>query len=267
MKSYDAQFSEPKDGNWQNAKKYSEDHCQFLLKDPIPAEKGCSDVLKRIEMLMSDVKMMKAKLFDKNMSIKPWKANELSFYDDILNKCASLEGKFIKVKGDVLLNIAMMKRSVGTTELSNKWENARKRRRAKENKRKSNKRKMKRDLKSCMSVIGAMLPGDQNEEVRSKIEQEDFSFQISTVELSPLTRKLLAAGLQLLLAKGALTGQAKVFADVQLQKMADVTDARKASVAKKKVTGKQLTTEAALAVKRDDLVHSSSEPSDNETEF
>ena len=32
------------------------------------------DVLKRIEILMSDVKMMKAKLFDKNINIKPWKA-------------------------------------------------------------------------------------------------------------------------------------------------------------------------------------------------
>ena len=69
-------------------------------------------------MLMSDVKMMKAKLFDKNMSIKPWKANVLSFYDDILNKCASLEGKFIKAKSNVLLNITMMKRRAGATELS-----------------------------------------------------------------------------------------------------------------------------------------------------
>ena len=211
--------------------------------------------------------MMKAKLFDKNMSIKPWKTNELSFYDDILHKCASLEGNFIKVKGDVLLNIAMMKRRVGATELSSKWEKARKRRRAKENKRKNNKRKVKRDLKSCMSVFGAMLPGDQNEEVRSKIEQGDFSFQISTVESSPSPRKLHAAGLQLLLAKGVLTSQAKVFAEVKLRKMADVTEARKASVAKKKGTGKQITIEAALAVKRDDLVHSSSESSDNETDF
>ena len=49
--------------------------------------------------------------------------------------------------------------------------------------------------------------------------------------------------------------------------MADVTEARKASVAKKKDTGKQLTIEAALAGKRDDLVHSSSESSDNETDW
>ena len=64
-----------------------------------------------------------------------------------------------------------------------------------------------------------------------------------------------------------LTGQAKVFAEIQLQKMADVTEARKASVAKKKDTGKQLTIEAVLAGKRDDLVHSGSESSDNETGF
>ena len=59
MESYDAQFSEPKDGNWQNVKKYSGDHCQLLLKDLMPAEKVVQfleDVLKRIEMLMSVVK-------------------------------------------------------------------------------------------------------------------------------------------------------------------------------------------------------------------
>ena len=82
-----------------------------------------------------------------------------------------------------------------------------------------------------------------------------------------MKRKLHAAGLQLLLAKEILTGQAKVYAEIQLQKMADVTEARKASVAKKKDTGKQLTIEAVLAAKRDDLVPSSSKSSDIETDF
>ena len=99
-----------------------------------------------------------------------------------------------------------------------------------------------------------MLSGDQDEEVRSKMGQGDFSFQISTVESSPLTRKLHAAGFQLLLGKGVLAGEAKVFAEMQLQKMADVTEARTASMAKKKETGKQLTIEAALAGKGDDLL-------------
>ena len=95
---------------------------------------------------------------------------------------------------------------------------------------------MERDLKSPLSVIGAMLPGDNNEEVISKIKQGDFSFQISTVETNPLTSKLHASGLQLLLAKGILTGQARVIAELQLQKMADVMEVRKASMAKKKET-------------------------------
>ena len=69
----------------------------------------------------------------------------------------------------------------------------------------------------------------------SKIEQGDFSFQISSVESSPLTRKLQAAGLQLLLEKGVLTDQAKEFAEIQLQKMADVREARKASGRRRKI--------------------------------
>ena len=63
-------------------------------------------------------------------------------------------------------------------------------------------------------------------------------------------------------AKEVIAGQAKVFAEIQLQKMADVTEARKANVAKRKETGKQLTIEAALAVKIDGLVHSGPESSD-----
>ena len=43
------------------------------------------------------------------MNIKPRKANELSFCDEILHEFASLEGKCITVEGDVLLNIAIMK--------------------------------------------------------------------------------------------------------------------------------------------------------------
>ena len=158
-----------------------------------------------------------------------------------------------------------MKRRAAATELSSKWYNTRRKYSANENKRKHKKRKVECDLKSCMSVIGAMLPGDKQEDVRSEIEQEDFSFHISTVELSPLTKTLHAAGLQLSLAQGVLTGQAKVFAEIQLQKMADIMEAKKASLAKKKETGKQLTIEVALAMTRDDLIHSSSESSNNET--
>ena len=146
-----------------------------------------------------------------------------------------MEGKFIKVKGDVLLNIAILKWRVGATELRSKWDNARRKRRAKENKRKNKKRKMERDLKSCMSVIGSMIPGDKNEEFMSKIAQGDFSSQISTVETGLLTTKLHTAGLQLLLAKGELTGQAMVFAEIQLQKMAYEMEARKASMTRKRL--------------------------------
>ena len=89
-------------------------------------------------------------------------------------------------------------------------------------------------MSSWLSVIGAMLPGEKSEEVKRKIKQGDFSFHIARAQYGPLSSILHRAGLQLLLAKGLLTDQAKLFAENQLQKMADVAGARKASSAKKR---------------------------------
>ncbi len=168
MDSYKAQFSEPKDGNWQNVKKYAGDHGPLLIKDLVPAEKSLQfleGVLQRIDAFMAQIKTLKGTLFDKDMDIKPWKANELSFYEKMLQRSAFLQGRFIKVKGDVPLNIAMMERRAGASLLRTKFDNTRAKRRAKENKRKNKKRKDERDMRSSLSVIGAMLPGEKSEEV------------------------------------------------------------------------------------------------------
>ena len=211
---------------------------------------------------MAEIKALKGKLFDKDMDIKPWKANELSFYEKMIKAYALSQGKFVKIKGDVLLNIGIMKRRAGASVLGSKLDQARAKRRAKENKRKNMKRKGQRELRSCLSVIGCMLPGEKSDEIKRKIEQGDFSFRIATAQSGPLSSKLHRVGIQLLLAKGVLTDKAKSFVEIQLQKMADVTVARKESLGKKRKSGKQLTIQAAFEAKKDQLSDSSSESSD-----
>ena len=267
IESYEAQFSQPKDGNWQNVKKYAGDHGQLLAKDLIPAEKSLQfleSVLGKIDAFMAEIKMLKGKLFHKDMNIKPWKANELSFYEKLIKTLALLQGKFIKVKGDVHLNITMMKRRAGAGMLSSKSDQVRAKRRAKENKRKQQKRKGEREMRSCLSVLSYMLPGEKGEEIKKKVEQGDFSFRIAMAQSGPLSSKLHRAGIQFLLAKGVLTDQAKSFAGDQLQKMLDVAEARKESSAKKRKSGKQLTIQAAFEAKKDQLSDTSSESSDED---
>ena len=52
------------------------------MKDQIPAEKSLQfleNVLGKIEIFMAEIKTLDAKRFEKDMNMKPWKANELSF--------------------------------------------------------------------------------------------------------------------------------------------------------------------------------------------
>ncbi len=63
-------------------KKYAGDHGPLLIKDLVLAEKSLKfleGVLQRIDAFMAQIKTLKGNLFDKDMDIKPWKANELSF--------------------------------------------------------------------------------------------------------------------------------------------------------------------------------------------
>eukprot|EP00794_Sanderia_malayensis_P004074 gene4074-4628_t len=112
-----------------------------------------------------------------------------------------------------------------------------------------------------------MLPGEKSGEVKKKIEQGDFSFQISTTQSCLLSSKLHSAGLQMLLAKGVLIEQAKVFAEDQLQKMADAAEARKELSTKKRKSAKQLTIETAFAAKTVHISDSSSEISDHDIDL
>ena len=78
INAYEDQFSEPKVGNWQNVIKYAEDHGQLSVKDQITTEKCLQfleNFLRKIWILMAEIKTLKARLFEKDMNIKPRKGN------------------------------------------------------------------------------------------------------------------------------------------------------------------------------------------------
>ena len=62
---------------------------------------------------MAEIKTLKAKYFEKDMNMKPWNANESSFYYNLIKRSAFLQGNFIKIKGDVLFNLAILKKELG----------------------------------------------------------------------------------------------------------------------------------------------------------
>ena len=99
-----------------------------------------------------------------------------------------------------------------------KFDNAKAKRRAKENESKSKKRKVERDPRSCLSLTRRMLPGEKGVEVKMKIEHGDFSLHIATAQYCQLGSKIHRVGHMILLGKVLPTDQAKLFAEYQLRR-------------------------------------------------
>ena len=47
---------------------------------------------------MAEIKTFKAKYFEKDMNMKPWNANESSFYYNLIKRSAFLQGKLLKLR-------------------------------------------------------------------------------------------------------------------------------------------------------------------------
>ena len=84
-----------KSGQSQNIKKYSgEDTSHFTAKDVKRAENSeilLTQLLKKLSGNKDKVAGYRYDLFDKELNVRPWKANELDFYDSIIEEYVKLE--------------------------------------------------------------------------------------------------------------------------------------------------------------------------------
>ena len=84
-----------KSGQSQNIKKYSgEDTSHFTVKDVKRAENSeilLTQLLKKMSGNKDKVAGYRCTLFDKELNVRPWKANELDFYDNVIDEYVKLE--------------------------------------------------------------------------------------------------------------------------------------------------------------------------------
>ncbi|CAB3979992.1 Hypothetical predicted protein [Paramuricea clavata] len=156
MRLYEIKLAESKDGHWQNIRKYVGDQVMLTSKDRKPAERCVefmAGIIQEVDSFIVECKTLRSNLFDKENTVKPWKANELLFLENIIKDLSAIDTKMVKAKGDIFQNVCYLRRRVLESEAI-QHDNSRSKRRMKENKRKSSNRKEQRKLRSCCKKLG-----------------------------------------------------------------------------------------------------------------
>ena len=257
IKLFETQLFSSNDGNWLNVRKYSENKTTLTAKDLVPAEstlKFLEEKIEGIHVFVEECIQLKSKLYNKENSVLPWKANELLFLERVATEARTLEIKLAKIKGDVQEQFDFLKRRV-PGGIATKCENSRSARRKKENKRKFGKRKNKRALSSSVKVMDAILSDTERKNVIVKqVENADFSFTIKEEDvnmdgLSLLRQKFHKPGLTLLVAKHVFSNDALKLVQKVLDDFQENINGKRNQVRKKRkvTTGSQMSLHTALA--------------------
>ncbi|CAB4016594.1 uncharacterized protein LOC110249849 [Paramuricea clavata] len=147
MRLYKIKLAESKDGHWQNIRKYVGDQVMLTSKDRKPAERCVefmAGIIQEVDSFIVECKTLRSNLFDKENTVKPWKADELLFLENIIKDLSAIDTKMVKAKGDIFQNVCYLRRRVLESEAI-QHDNSRSKRRMKENKRKSSNRKEQRE--------------------------------------------------------------------------------------------------------------------------
>ena len=120
-KSYETKMQES-NGHWVNVRKYPANETKLVSKDLKPAERSAEFLSGIIDKLNENIG---------NHSMKPYKANELLFFENIIENLSNTEAKLVTISGDVNQNIGYLKRRVLESDAINQ-DNVRSKRRVKE---------------------------------------------------------------------------------------------------------------------------------------
>jgi hypothetical protein len=268
MRLYEIKLAESKDGHWQNIRKYVGDQVMLTSKDMKPAERCVefmAGIIQEVDSFIVECKTLRSNLFDKENTVKSWKANELLFLENIIKDLSAIDAKMVKAKGDIFQNVCYLRRRVLESEAI-QHDNSRSNRRMKENKRKSSNRKEQRKLRSCCKVLQEIIGlTDDAQEMIAKVDKGDFTFTIDNSDIVP--EKLLAlkpkthkSGLLFLIEKNVFVSGSKEMAEEAVNNM-DMP--KRSSVLKKRKTGQQMSIESAFANAVCDPSDNSSNSSDD----
>ena len=145
-----------KSGNARNVSKYaSEDQGSFLAKDVRCIEnteavvKGLFD---KVSSLKSSVTLYRSNLFTKELQIRPWKANERSYYGKFINECKQMEDEITSTITQMQNLTNQLKRKFSKDSIDEE-EEKRKRWRQIQNSKKAENKKLKRRDNSTLILM------------------------------------------------------------------------------------------------------------------
>ena len=229
-----ATSKESLEGNAINIRKYTGvDASKFFAKDTKRAE-NTIDYVNRLNTRLSKLKKLvlnfKSSLYDSEYVVKPWKANELMYYDEKLVKISNMMQHVSDLDRKLNDTFQSLKRKFSKGDIDMAEKN-RKRRRQAENAKADENIKTSRLLARCAEVIKMVAPADFAHLDCIKMQKEkcinlvitDADFASAMPELKP--RYHLNA-LTYLISNGVLLGTAKedaLVAKNQLQESQIVT--------------------------------------------
>ena len=196
-----------KDGNWLNVVKYAEEGYCLKKSEFVPASNSKLFVekeLAKIQSLKDEIKKRKCSLFNSQMKIVPWKANELEWLSNLIDEIKPVEDQLQNLSSSITSSILRSQNSVVLSE-AKKVEEKRIARRKRENKAKAEKDKAVRLLNSSCSVLNIICRN--GEELSQKVEKGDFSIVVMKEDLieenfAKMIPKLHIRGLRNLKEKG-----------------------------------------------------------------
>ena len=165
-----------KSGNSCNVIKYARDDSMFVAKDVRRAEntlKVLTDLQNKICELKKMFIQYRSNLFNSEHKIKDWEANELAFYDKLIENCIEMYDQTESKCNKIQSVINDLKRKFSSDEADEK-EDRRKKQRKAENEAKARTDKEKRLFSSSFCLYRSILEGKLSEEEVTTVKDSEL---------------------------------------------------------------------------------------------
>lgn len=234
--------SESKDGRAQNVARFSSEVMRTVRPGDSFKAESCKKVIQQmldeVTVKLQEIVNLRSNLFDKNLIVKQWRANELKFLDSKKSSLEELKNTLQKTQEAIITNANLLKRRTNSTT-ERDAEAKRQKRSSAKNARKSVKEKEARLENKAKDVLRLLTNGMLTLDAIKN--REDSSIHLADIDKScQLAARFHAKAMTWLIENGYFSSDSLEFATqlsknltIQLQKSKELTNARQRKSAAK----------------------------------
>ena len=193
-KSFDDLLVTHSSGYGENVVKYtSEEASQFTVKDLRRSEntsKIIEELLVKINDASSLITTYSSNLFDSNHVIKSWKANEMAFYDSLIDECVQMKNATELALGKINSLTSNLKRRF-TVASADEEKEKRVKKRKQEKTLNDKKKRLATSSLNLLKEIVAKNKSDLDEKIVKQVEKSEMLSSISLEISLPTLEKFL----------------------------------------------------------------------------